>query len=158
MNATPEHSTFRNGMIWNGTIAFPCERGLGLNQAPLISGSGDFQSLDIQLLGSRYFTSLINHHEGAAFMNQRYCSAFEYTLVGKNLLKYIMFPILEPPPPMIVPPSKRFTCFFVFHTITDYKIAFSCSRCRNFMNDPEGYLWLAKIHQGVKGGDFSIRF
>ena len=27
VNATPEHSTFRNGTIWNGTIAFPCERG-----------------------------------------------------------------------------------------------------------------------------------
>ena len=28
VNATPERSTFRNGTIWNGTIAFPCERGL----------------------------------------------------------------------------------------------------------------------------------
>ena len=30
VNATPERSTFRNGMIWNGTIAFPCERSLTL--------------------------------------------------------------------------------------------------------------------------------
>ena len=28
VNTTPERSTFRNGTIWNGTIAFPCERGL----------------------------------------------------------------------------------------------------------------------------------
>ena len=28
VNATPERPTFRNGTIWNGTIAFPCERGL----------------------------------------------------------------------------------------------------------------------------------
>ena len=30
MNATPERSTFRNGTIWKGTIAFPCERGLSV--------------------------------------------------------------------------------------------------------------------------------
>ena len=30
VNATPERSTFRNGTIWNGTIAFPCEGGLYL--------------------------------------------------------------------------------------------------------------------------------
>ena len=30
VNATPERSTFRNGTIWKGTIAFPCERGLRL--------------------------------------------------------------------------------------------------------------------------------
>ena len=28
VTATAERSTFRNGTIWNGTIAFPCERGL----------------------------------------------------------------------------------------------------------------------------------
>ena len=28
VNATPERSTFRNETIWNGTIVFPCERGL----------------------------------------------------------------------------------------------------------------------------------
>ena len=28
VNATPERSTFQDGTIWNGTIAFPCERGL----------------------------------------------------------------------------------------------------------------------------------
>ena len=43
MNATPERSTFRNGTLWNGTIAFPCERGLSLlpeknnNQNELVS-------------------------------------------------------------------------------------------------------------------------
>ena len=31
VNATPERSTFRNGTIWNGTIAFPCEQGLNCN-------------------------------------------------------------------------------------------------------------------------------
>ena len=30
VNATPERSTFRNGTIWNGTIALPCERGLSI--------------------------------------------------------------------------------------------------------------------------------
>ena len=38
VNATPERSTFRNGTIWNGTIAFPCERGLSfLSNKPLPS-------------------------------------------------------------------------------------------------------------------------
>ena len=37
VNATPERSTFRNGTIWNGTIAFPCERGLSFRTYKLFT-------------------------------------------------------------------------------------------------------------------------
>ena len=65
-----------------------------------------------------------------------------YEIFGSEMPLDKTHQILEAP---IVPIDNGFTCrFCIFHAITDYKIEFSRSRCRNFKNAP------APTHQGAQ--------